>query len=88
MALNTEGLRKTLTQKIKETLDIKIDEKSNSEEVKQKFAESIASAIADGVDIWIKTATVSVEPGITVKTAGSAAAQTGTTTSKGIGTIS
>jgi len=88
MPINTEGLRATLKSKIKDALDAPIDEKSNSNDVKQKFAESIANAIADGVDAWIKTATVTVSSGILVTTSGSASAQTGATTSNGIGTIS
>lgn len=88
MPIATEALRTTLTQKIKQALDQNITETSNSDEVKQRFAENIANAIADGVDAWIKTATVTVQPGIPVSTAGSPTAQTGATTGNGIGTIS
>lgn len=88
MPLATEILRATLFKEIKTALDQSISETSNSDEVKQRFAQNIANAIADGVDAWIKTATVTVQPGITVSTAGSATAQTGATTSQGIGTIS
>lgn len=84
MPLNTEGLRTTLKTKIKEAFDAPIDEKSDSNKVKQE----LANAIADGVDAWIKTATVTVQAGITVATAGSPTAQTGATTSPGTGTIS
>lgn len=88
MPIATEALRSTLTQRIKSALDQPITEASNSDEVKQRFAENIANAIADGVDAWIKTATVTVQPGIPVSTAGSPTAQTGATTGNGIGTIS
>lgn len=88
MPLQTEVLRATLKTKIKEALDQPIDEKSDSEAVKNRFAENISNAIADGVDAWIKTATVTVAQGIPVATAGSPTAQTGATTAPGTGTIS
>jgi hypothetical protein len=84
MPINTEGLRTTLKQKIKEALDAPISNESDSEKVKQDFADSIANAVADGVDAWIKTATVTVQPGIPVTTSTGA----GTTTGPGTGTIS
>ena len=75
MPINTEGLRTTLKEKIKEALDAPISNESDSEKVKQDFANSIANAVADGVDAvadgvdaWIKTATVTVQPGIAVTT--------------------
>jgi hypothetical protein len=49
-----------------------------------EFADQLATLI----DTYIKSATVTVAPGIAVSTAGSAAAQTGETTSLGTGTIS
>lgn len=84
MALDTKTLRVTLSQKIKETLDLPIDEKSSSEEVKRRFAESIADAVSSSVEAWIKTATVTVQSGIPVSTSGGA----GATSSTGVGTIS
>lgn len=88
MPIATEALRASLTQGIKYALDQPINETSNSDEVKQRFAQNIANAIADGVDAWIKTATVTVQSGIPVSTSGSATAQTGATTGQGTGTIS
>lgn len=88
MPIATEALRVHLTQKIKEALDQPISETSDSNEVKQRFAQNLANAIADGVDTWIKTATVTVQAGIPVSTAGSPTAQTGVTTGTGNGTIS
>lgn len=88
MPIATEALRASLTQGIKNALDQPIDETSNSDEVKQRFAQNIANAIADGVDAWIKTATVTVQAGIPVSTSGSPTAQTGVTTGQGTGTIS
>lgn len=88
MPIATEALRTSLTQGIKDALNQPIDETSNSDEVKQRFAQNIANAIADGVDAWIKTATVTVQAGIPVSTSGSPTAQTGVTTGQGTGTIS
>lgn len=48
----------------------------------------IAEIIANRVDAYIKTATVTVSPGIPVSTAGTALAQTGATTGPGTATIS
>lgn len=88
MALATKVLEETLKAKILETLNKPIDEKMSDSEVKQRLASDLASAIADGVDAWIKTGTVTVQPGIPVATAGTPAAQTGATTGPGTGTIS
>lgn len=84
MALATPALKATLELKIKQALDQPFDEKSNSEEVKQRLARNLAAAIADGVDTWIKTAIVNVQPGIAVSTP----VGPGVTTSPGVGTIS
>lgn len=86
--LQTDVLIKNLTSKIKEALDAPIDEKSDSNEVKQRFAENLAKAIGSGVDSWIKTATITVAPGIPVATSGSPTSQVGATTGTGTATIS
>lgn len=88
MALATKILEETLKAKILETLNKPIDEKMSDIEVKQRLASDLASAIANGVDAWIKTGTVTVQPGIPVSTVGSPTAQTGATTGPGTGTIS
>lgn len=84
MALDTNGLKTTLTDKILEAFNAPIDEKSDSATVKKNLATAIATAVAEGVDVWIKTATVTVQPGIPVTTSTGA----GTTTGPGTGTIS
>lgn len=88
MALATKVLEETLKAKILETLNKPIDEKMSDSAVKQRLASDLASAIANGVDAWIKTGIVTVQPGIPVATAGTPAAQTGATTGPGTGTIS
>lgn len=88
MALATKVLEETLKAKILETLNKPIDEKMSDSAVKQRLASDLASAIANGVDSWIKTGIVTVQPGIPVATAGTPAAQTGATTGPGTGTIS
>jgi hypothetical protein len=82
--IQTEVLRQTLNTKIKNALDFEIDYTSNSEEIKTQFAKAISDAIADGVDAWIKTAVVTIQPGIAVVTN----TGTGSTTSLGTGSIS
>lgn len=88
MALATAVLEQTLKAKILETLNKPIDEKMSDGEVKQRLASDLASAIANGVDAWIKTGMVTVQAGIPVSTTGSPVAQTGVTTGPGTGTIS
>ena len=88
MALATAVLEQTLKAKILETLNKPIDEKMTDAQVKQRLASDLASAIANGVDTWIKTGTVTVQPGIPVATVGSPTAQSGSTTGPGTGTIS
>jgi chitinase len=82
MAIATPVLEQTLYTKILDALNAAFDENSNSNIVKQNFAKSMASAIANGMDAWIKTAQVA--PGIPVATAGSPTAQTGATTGPGV----
>lgn len=84
MALDTNTLKVTLTDKILEALNAPINEKSDSATVKKDFANAIATAVAEGVDVWIKTATVTVQPGIPVTTSAGA----GATSGPGTGTIS
>lgn len=84
MALDTNTLKVTLTDKILEALNAPINEKSDSTTVKKDFANAIATAVAEGVDVWIKTATVTVQPGIPVTTSAGA----GATSGPGTGTIS
>ena len=84
MPLDTNTLKVTLTDKILEALNAPISEKSDSATVKKNFANAIATAVAEGVDVWIKTATVTVQPGIPVTTSAGA----GATSGPGTGTIS
>jgi hypothetical protein len=51
-------------------------------------AEALSTAIVDATDTYIRSATVTVAPGVLVATTGTAAAQAGATTTPGIGTIS
>jgi len=86
--LNTPLLQQNLTTEIKRILDLPFNESSNPEFVKQRFANELAAAIATSIDSWIRQATVTVNAGIPVTTAGSPTAQTGATTAPGTGTIS
>lgn len=87
MPLATPVLQANLQRRIKSVLDASFDEKSNPETIKMNFAKELSSAIADEIDAWIKTATITVNPGIPVATAGSPVAQTGATTGPGTATI-
>jgi hypothetical protein len=59
----------------------------NIAENKGSYAD-FADGLADLIDTFVKTGTVTVAVGIPVATTGSAAAQTGATTATGTGTIS
>lgn len=50
--------------------------------------DAFCEALANSIDAYIKTATVTVSPGIPVTTAGSPTTQTGATTGPGTGTLS
>ena len=59
--LDTVLLKDSLINEIKNTLMSNFDEKSNSDEIKDNFSTNIGSAIANGVDLWLKESLVSVE---------------------------
>lgn len=56
--------------------------------LKENTPDEAADQIAAAIDSYIKTATITIVPGIPVATAGTAAAQTGATTGPGTGSIS
>lgn len=56
--------------------------------LKENTPDEAADQIATAIDSYIKTATITIVPGIPVATAGTAAAQTGATTGPGTGSIS
>lgn len=63
---------------------IQANKKVKPEEAEKAFADGLAGII----EAAIKSATVTVEAGIPVATAGTAAAQTGNTTGPGTGSLS
>jgi len=87
MALETSAL----ATKIKEAFDRQSD-KGISDDKKNKDMEKarkeIADEIAEAIETFVKSGTVTVDTGIAVSTTGSAAAQSGFTTSTGTGSIS
>lgn len=75
------GLNKqTLKQGI---IDLQQDMLTKTEANTEEYAERLASLI----DTFVRSGEVTVDPGISVSTTGTAAAQSGTTTSVGKGTI-
>ena len=58
--------------------------RTKEENADEYFADQLATLI----DTYIKSATITVAPGIPVTTAGSAVAQSGATTAPGTGTLS
>lgn len=74
-------LKSTLKSGIK---DLMTEMRTKEENEDEYFADQLATLI----DTYIKSATVTVAPGIPVATAGSAVAQSGATTAPGTGTLS
>lgn len=79
MALN----KTSLEQELQAAFDVESDVEVDPAQARARMAK----AIADAVDRFVKSGTVTVSPGIPVSTAGSATAQTGATTGTGTGTI-
>ena len=76
MALNKQALKQGI-------INLQQDMLTKTEANTEEYAERLASLI----DTFVRSGEVTVQPGISVNTAGTAAAQTGTTTSTGSGTI-
>ena len=72
--------KQALTQGI---IDLQQDMLTKTEASPREYAERLASLIDD----FVRSGEVTVDPGISVSTTGTAAAQTGATTSVGKGTI-
>ena len=77
MALNKEQLKQGIIR-------LQQDMLTKTDASIEEYAERLASLIND----FVKSGEVKVKAGISVSTAGTAAAQTGSTTSVGTGTIS
>nr|DAN71637.1 MAG TPA: hypothetical protein [Caudoviricetes sp.]DAR83967.1 MAG TPA: hypothetical protein [Caudoviricetes sp.] len=76
MALNKEQLKQGI-------ISLQRDMLTKTEPSMEEYAERLASLI----DTFVKSGEVTIAPGISVTTAGTAASQTGATTSEGKGTI-
>ena len=77
MALNKQALKQGI-------IALQQDMQRKTDASMEEYAERLASLI----DAFVRSGEVTVQPGISVSTAGTAAAQTGATTSTGAGTIS
>ena len=77
MALNKQALKQGI-------IALQQDMQHKTDASMEEYAERLASLI----DAFVRSGEVTVQPGIAVTTAGTAAAQSGTTTSTGAGTIS
>lgn len=58
-----------------------------AKEFTDNFVPNISEKLTTAIDNYIKSGTVTINPGITLTTVGTAAAQTGATTSTGTGKI-
>ncbi|WP_321321459.1 hypothetical protein [Labilibaculum sp.] len=65
-----------------------VSPEANGETDPDTLRQKVANELADAIDIFVKSATVTVASGITVSTTGTATAQTGQTINTGNGTIS
>ena len=77
MALNKQALKQGIIALLRDML-------TKTDASMEEYAERLASLI----DAFVRSGEVTVQAGISVSTAGTAAAQTGATTSTGAGTIS
>lgn len=77
MALNKQALKQGI-------IALQQDMLTKTDSSMEEYAERLASLI----DAFVRSGEVTVQPGISVSTAGTAAAQSGATTSTGAGTIS
>lgn len=77
MALNKEQLKQGI-------IALQQDMQRKTDASMEEYAERLASLI----EAFVKSGEVTVQPGISVSTAGTATAQSGATTSEGKGTIS
>ncbi len=80
MALNKIALKQEIKQAFK-------DEQTEEHDA-DKSLERIAEKLANAIDKFVKSGTVTTPAGVAVATVGSPSAQTGATTVPGIGTIS
>ena len=76
MALNKQALKAGI-------ISLQQDMQRKTDASMEEYAERLASLI----DSFVKSGEVTIAPGISVTTAGTAASQTGATTSEGKGTI-
>ena len=76
MALNKQALKQGI-------IDLHQDMLTKTNDSIEEYAERLASLI----DAFVRSGEVTVQPGIAVTTAGTAASQTGATTSEGKGII-
>lgn len=67
--------------------DFLLSMQDNPDEETKKKIKDFAGGFTDWLVDTVKTATITVDPGIPVATAGSPSAQTGSTTSPGTGSI-
>ena len=77
MPLNKQALQQGI-------IALQQDMQRKTDSSMEEYAERLASLI----EAFVKSGEVTVQPGISVSTAGTATAQTGATTSTGMGTIS
>jgi len=73
---------------LKEDIKTLLTDLSSRTEDPEKAVDDLAEQLSTIIDSYIKTATITVAPGISVVTVGSATTQTGTTTSSGTGVLS
>ena len=83
MALN----KQILATQLKAIFD-GVSPEENGETNPDALRQKVANEMANAIDAFVKSATVTVAAGIPVSTTGTASAQTGQTTSAGNGTIS
>ncbi len=90
MALDTEGLKGAIEVLLKSNQSIASNEEltiEQQEKVIQDSITSLASGLADAIEVFVKSGVVKTDVNTDVKTTGSATAQTGNGIGKGTGEI-
>ncbi|WP_341715120.1 hypothetical protein [Limnobacter sp.] len=82
------GLKSAIESAFKAQLESAKGADTNKDVSAEDLITKLADALTNAIHDYVTQATVNVNPGISVSTAGSPAAQTGATTSPGTGNLS
>ena len=88
LSIAKPGLKSAIESAFNAQLNESTGAESNKDVSPEDLISKLAEALTNAIHDYVTQATVNVNPGIAVSTAGSPAAQTGATTSPGTGNLS